>query len=414
MNDVRCRQERTFTVIAVLVGFFAATALSEGLLRWYLPTQDLYYVWPPRLNIVFRPDPDILPGVQGDARFVINSSGIRGDEFADDQDFRVLAIGGSTTECTYLDQAETWPSVLQNRLERVLGRKVWVGNVGKSGMNTRDHILHTKYLLPQFPKIDAVLLLVGVNDFHLATSDTNNDPQSALRPEHEEKQRRRSFARIPAQGPWYHVSRTGLWRLISAGREATAVRALNPPVQTTTGEMYRTWRDHRRRAQTIVDDLPDLGPALDEYRRNLEATVGHVTQQGARLILITQPSMWWPDLGPSEQRLLWMGGIGQFQEGKAQGYYSVSALDRGMRQYNAVAMEVCRNHSLTCIDLPNLLPRDTSIFYDDVHFNESGSRTVADLVANHLSTSHLAGKTLSIRNATLVSEPDSRLALSPR
>ena len=119
-------------------------------------------VWPPHLNIVFRPDPDILPGVQGDARFVINSSGIRGDELADDQNYRILAIGGSTTECAYLDQGETWPYLLQNRLARVMGQKVWVGNVGKSGMNTRDHILHTKYLLPQFPKIDAVLLLVGV------------------------------------------------------------------------------------------------------------------------------------------------------------------------------------------------------------------------------------------------------------
>ena len=130
------------------------------------------------------------------------------------------------------------------------------------------------------------------NDFHLATSDRNYDPQSALRPEHEETQRRRSFSRIPAQGPWYEFSRTGLSRLISAVKEATAVRAFNPPVQTTIGEMYRTWREHRRRARAIIDRLPDLRPALDEYRRNLETIVGYVTQQGARLILITQPSMW--------------------------------------------------------------------------------------------------------------------------
>lgn len=387
MDGKRRRRKRWFTLIAVLAGCMVAAALGEGVLRWYFPAQDLYYVWPPDLNIVFRPDPAILPGVQGDARFFTNSSGVRGDEFSDDQAYRVLAIGGSTTECAYLDQAETWPALLQDRLARVLGRKVWVSNVGKSGMNTRDHVLHTKYLLPQFPRIDAVLLLVGVNDFHLATSDTTYDPQAALRPEYEEKQRRRSFARIPAQGPRYHYSRTGIWRLISVVKEVTIVRTLNLPAQTTTGEMYRTWREHRLRGRTIVDNLPDLKPALDEYRRNLDIIVGHITQKGARLILITQPTMWRPDLASSEQQLLWMGGIGQFQEGKAQGYYSVSALDRGMRQYNAVTMEVCRKHSLTCIDLSDVVTRDTSVFYDDVHFNESGALTVAKLVADTLRTS---------------------------
>ena len=35
-------------------------------------------------------------------------------------------------------------------------------------------------------------------------------------------------------------------------------------------------------------------------------------------------------------------------------------------------------------DLAAHVPRDTTAFYDDVHFNESGARIVADLVTRHL------------------------------
>jgi hypothetical protein len=45
---------------------------------------------------------------------------------------------------------------------------------------------------------------------------------------------------------------------------------------------------------------------------------------------------------------------------------------------------VCRERGLECVDLAAKLPRDTSVFYDDCHFNESGARRVAEVLAEHL------------------------------
>src|SRR6185436_6887283 len=44
----------------------------------------------------------------------------------------------------------------------------WVGNVGRSGMTTRDNALHVKYIIRELPHMDAFVALVGANDFQLA------------------------------------------------------------------------------------------------------------------------------------------------------------------------------------------------------------------------------------------------------
>lgn len=145
-----------------LVSLALALVLGELALR--LASPGRYYVWEPGIRKIFRPMPSIMPGIQGESRFFINEHGLRGDPFSPDQGYRILAVGGSTTECLYLDQTEAWPRLLQERLNAGSGRRVWVGNVGKSGQMTRNHLVQVETLTRQYPRIDAVLLLAGVND----------------------------------------------------------------------------------------------------------------------------------------------------------------------------------------------------------------------------------------------------------
>ena len=53
---------------------------------------------------------------------------------------------------------------------------IWVGNVGKSGHDTRHNRLQVEKLLDQYPRIDMVVLLEGVNDmrFWLNSHGTTN------------------------------------------------------------------------------------------------------------------------------------------------------------------------------------------------------------------------------------------------
>ena len=106
--------------------------IAEAVVRALSPADSC--VWPPNTVLINRPEPGTIRGVGPEARFEINSAGIRGDEFSDSRDYHILAVGGSSTECLYLDTDKAWPYALQQMLNAQLqGERVWVGNIGRSG-----------------------------------------------------------------------------------------------------------------------------------------------------------------------------------------------------------------------------------------------------------------------------------------
>ena len=94
--------------------------------------------------------------------------------------------------------------------------------------------------------------------------------------------------------------------------------------------------------------------------------------------------MWREGLPPDKERLLWMGGVGNFRFEKRSSYYSAKALRAGMDLYNNRLREVCRTEGVTCIDLAAALNDDLSAYYDDCHFNQKGAVKVAEILAAQL------------------------------
>jgi lysophospholipase L1-like esterase len=347
-------------------------------------------------SMVFQPDSRYVHGIEGPARYDVNAAGYRGPPFgADAREYRILLVGGSTTECTLLDISENWGTIVQQNLVRTSdGRSAWVGNVGRSGLTARDHAVTVKYLLPQYPRIDLVVVLAGVNDLTAALRQGENyeRPKPITAPEAERLQIRNAFMLSPhgfrrpilesgarEKLPWYKDTRLyDLARRARLGKQARSV------VEQIGGTKLEQWRSHRRQASAMIDRLPDLEAPLDEYRSNLRAIVKAARSGGSDVVFLTQPSLWKPNITPEEERLLWLGGTGSFQEEPGHAYYTVSALSEAISRYNATMMEFCRVEGLNCFDLAAAVPQDTTLMYDDVHFTEAGSALVGRLVAQHL------------------------------
>jgi hypothetical protein len=234
-----------------------------------------------------------------------------------------------------------------------------------------------KYFLPAIPKIDAVIVLAGVNDLHIRLSDLNYDPHTTTKPTFEQEYMRAAFAIAPPVLPRYHYKRLGWWRLAKTIKDSYMTEAIAQPIQDVSGKTLSQWRRYRQGAEQIVDAMPVMTAALAEYRRNLNAIVDLAHQRGVRPILVTQPTLWRSGMTQEELDLLWMGGIGSFQLGKGHQYYSAATLNTIMQQYNETLLDVCRIRAIDCIDLAGSLPKDTTVFYDDVHFNETGAQQVA-------------------------------------
>jgi lysophospholipase L1-like esterase len=373
--------------LRVLFGLLVGVAAVDALARWLVP--DGYYVYPPGFREVFEAAPEIVHGVHGNSEFTINELGIRGDPFAPEQRFRLLAVGGSTTICIYLDDRETWPYLVQQGLDAQLGPgESWVGSVGRPGHTTVQHAIQVEKLLQQHPEVDAVILLVGVNDLliHLVLAiepesaarilKGANDPTALLAS---------AFSVFPPHGAQEHwLLRTGIGRLWASRHFALSGSGPDAAALDAGGLRLAEWRSARQQASRLREGLPDLSAALDQYAFQLNRILDVAQAQGVRVIFLTQPSLWREDLSPAEKNLLWTGGPPLDRIAPGKDYFSIGALAEGLRRYNARLLQVCRERGAECLDLAELLPRTTSMFWDELHFTEEGARRVADLVADYL------------------------------
>lgn len=366
---------------AAYVLFVVAFALigSEFFLRALLPAPQNYYIWPPNMYVVFEPSEAATPGVSGPGRFRTDSLGLRSDEPPPDRKQTIYVFGGSTAIDVFLDQDRAWVQQLQTKLNMATGEpKTWVGNLARSSMATLHNLLMFEYLLPELPKPDLFVNLVGVNDLQLALKS------SYLRDMTMETHMSWTFSERPARGGfWHRLALVRFYERIADWWEKSRLG----PTQTYNADGYITWRKCRRKAppENIVDRLPDLTAALAEYEKNLNELVDRGNAYGAATIFLTQPTIWSDHMGPQETDRLLAGGIGPNNVWcEEHRYYSPRALAEGMAKFNATLLDVCRRRNLFCIDLAAKVPKDARYFYDDMHVSNAGADLVSDIVARSI------------------------------
>lgn len=378
-------RQRLFSGILLIGSVAVSLLIAELVLQRFSVAR--YYVLPPGLKQVFHPVPETMPGVSGPSAYSVNAVGTRGSDWSDDHRFRILAIGGSTTECLYLDDSEAWPWLLEKRINESPGaEKAWVGNVGRSGHNTRNHILQVEKMLEQYSEIDLLILLVGINDLALRLlQDSDYVPLSQETEKYRQKLFYRSFALIPPMEPALpFFQRLALWQQMRRIKKVIIKPGIEDNLQDETGEIYAKWRSFRKSALVLRDELPDLSSALLEYAQNINTIIETAREHGVEVMLLTQPALYKENLEEELANLLWFGGVGSFQFTAGSEYYSIGAMARAMQAYNQVLLDACEQSGVSCLDLARQLPKDTTVFYDDVHLNESGAEKVAAMVAESI------------------------------
>lgn len=366
-------QKAALILISVLLSLFAA----ELILRTFMPADDKYWVWQPSLHYVFHPDSSIFYGIKGPSEFSISKDGYRGKEF-NRSEKNYLCLGGSTTECLYLDNSETWFS----QLSLILPKSIF-GSIGKSGCTTREHYIQLKYYAPQLGKLNGVIMMVGLNDMMKRLSqDTLFDNNFQFTQPIEDSLVNTILLSNSSEKKWWR--KTALFQLFKKVNHQNE-KEVNWKLQDDRGETFKAWRTYRTQATTIIDSLPDLYTALGEYERNLQLIYAETKRQGTNLILINQSALYKDSMTAYENSLLWMGGIGNFQKSAGHAYYSAKALNHALSLYNQRLAEFCATRKdVKLIDIASSLPRDTSVFYDDCHFNESGALKVARLISEQM------------------------------
>jgi len=372
-----------------LVGFFAlciTIAAIELVLRATL-AEGGPALWTPGLRTTYKMDTKLMPGVSSNVTFTVNRLGLRGPEMPSDRHtYKIIAVGGSSTECLALTDAKTWPQQLMDDLNQGQQiRPVWVGNAGASGHTALHHLVLLQNL-PVLSQVDALVFMIGINDLEATLIQRGGPADNNIWKDVREFRER--LADEPGSGyPLFRhlylfklIRRTGLTLWLVAHYKIH---------EEDEAEM------RRKRAHFPRVPLPDLALGLQEYRVRLERIAHECGARHMRCIFLTQPSMWRSDLPQAEKALLVFGWVGRL--GDPSGYLTVDDAQLALNQFNQAELDVCHETGMECLDLASIVPKDSTAFYDDVHFNEGGAKIVGRVVTEYL-VSRPPFRSLSLRH----------------
>jgi lysophospholipase L1-like esterase len=379
-----------FGVPLALVSVLLTAAAAEIGLRL---TRDPDRVYPYHRNWVtwFYPSEAITPGVSGPSRFSTNSYGTRGPELGD-QRIRILTIGGSTTACTVLDDSETWPAILMQLLNEKAGDPdfVWVTNSGVAGQNSDHHLMHTKYLLPELPQLDYVIVYAGLNDVGKWLYQSDFDPHYLEKQEnwnHRMGEAFRESSYTPADWPVY--KRLELWKrasILKAAVKSWLARHQDNDRKGIVQDAELQWmreeqERHRQHRTEFVHraKLDTLPLALDAYESNLVRMIGYIRAAGAEPIYVGQAARNPAEMSDEERDHVWMGAM---DGGRA--YVEGNQFLEFVALHNERMREVAERYGVLYIDLQALLADAGPVFYDGHHFDERGARIAAERLSDVL------------------------------
>lgn len=357
-----------FFIIFVTIIF--ALLFAEAINYLQLSKVTFYSVWPPNLEYTFFPNSSIFYGINGESHFTINNLGYRGIQFNNhENEYRTLIIGGSTSECLYLDDKEAWPDLLMNSLKKTKDNKRIISmNIGKSGHGLRNNILELKYL-PENYEPDLVIMMLGINDVLFKIS--RGDAWVPFNESEFDNTESYTFTLSPGY-TWRSTITYKIYRYLSLKFEG-----IHP--QDTFGNTLAENRLKRINSENWINKDIDWNASLEDYEKNLRRIISLSKEKNITLLFSTQPYLWKKNMSEKENSSLWM--TTDFNGN----FYSLDIMIEGMNRFNAKMLEVCRENSdIFCIDLEKEIPKTLDYFYDDVHFNEKGSMLVAEKIESYL------------------------------
>ena len=354
--------------LLLLFGTVVALFLLELSLRLYNPVQAR--IKGNRIvlttNKTYHINNDIVTGLDPQIIVSRNSIGFRGpNPPADVQNhFSLVTIGGSTTQCFFLSDGQTWTAQLGKNLEQSF-KSVWVNNAGLDGHTTHGHlILLEDFITNLHPKV--ALFLVGVNDIaRAAISDWDaENVKSGVQ-----------FGSVKAFIKSLSAYSEVVSLFLNGYRSYTAYKAglIHDQVDLTQ-RGYLDVPEAEQRENFLQNVKPEF---INGYQERLIKIVEICRKNGIEPVFVTQPLL--VGFGTDDVTgvdLARVRAYGPRQTGKM--YWDV------LEAYNDVTRKVAKDQGVLLVDLAREMPKSSRYFYDFIHFSPQGAHVVADILYESL------------------------------
>lgn len=344
-------QNKNIHIYAIWFGVFL---VIQSILSPVLMQSD-FKTLPPNMHQIINIKAGV-PGISGKQTITTDSKGFRTTKKIDYQnkaDFRIFAIGGSTTEQLFLDDKATWTHLLQENLSKITGMNVEVINTGVSGLRAIHHLATLRKISTMHP--DLAIFLVGINDW-------NRQIKLAFSKETDLK--------TPGITRQQLVFRkTLLGKTLDRAFKYSMGLIKEPEIIDEMGDYFV--RGSLERA-TVVSFTPDT--VSQEYAETLSTISDECKKYKLKCMFITQPTGYHHGATEKFKKDFWMTPPNQNYSVDFDSMVRLAAL------YNAYLIKFSKENNHYICDPASRLVPTVENFQDDCHFTTSGARNMSAII----------------------------------
>ncbi|PTX61505.1 GDSL-like lipase/acylhydrolase family protein [Kordia periserrulae] len=338
---------------------------------FYPPIGNMYIEsqFDPNLKLQFATEEGLLgfENYKDTTNFTINNYGFRGDKLImpkPSNEYRIFAIGGSSTESLYIDDADVWTQVLQENLNRenYQNKIVKVYNAGKSGDNIQDHIAMLSHRIIHLQP-DEVIVFCGINDVTRLMLDDNPLKFNTT----EKKDNNVGFGKMLG---------VFLYEFQIPRRLYYAFKSEEDALETIEIESNYQKKVKKTQARPVENQLPttDYG----NYANKVKTLIGICRANNIKLIFATQVVTWDTE-DKALQNWHWMTSRGGVR-------YNAQKLQQKVDSINDVTINESMKFGVPVFKTDSIIPKTSDYLYDDCHFNPAGNKKMGEELATFIKT----------------------------
>ena len=297
--------------------------------------------------------------------FTINNYGFRGEDLQmpkPNGEYRIFAIGGSSTESLYIDDKDVWTQVLQENLNRenYQNKTVKVYNAGKSGDNIQDHLSMLAHRIVHLQP-DEVIVFCGINDVTRLMLDKNPLKFNVTKQNDEEISFKNMFGVFMYE---FQIPR----RLFYAFKNE------DDDLETIGIQSKYKKKVTKTQSRPIENQLPTVD--YGNYTNKIKSLIGICRTNDIKLIFATQVVTW-----DTEDEALkswhWMTSRGGIR-------YNAEKLQQKVDSINMITVHEGEKFNVPVFKTDSIIPKTSTYLYDDCHFNPAGSKKMGDELATFI------------------------------
>ena len=271
----------------------------------------------------------------------------------DHPDKVIVFLGGSTTECMYMDADHRFPYLVGKILEEETGQRINSYNGGMSGLNSLHAIdLLINKVIPLHPRV--VVFMENINDLSTLLYEGTYWNRHMVRSPLETLKKKQMVGKLLKEMLFPELNE--------------AYRNLR---ETLTGKPKDEFAGARGKKLTV-----DKAKLVHEFAMNLQTLVCICQAHEITPVLMTQENRITPH--PDPVIAAYLGRYG------TETGLSYACLKELYDAFNDTIREVGQKNHVMVIDLAREIPPDKKYLYDIVHFNDAGSELAAQIIAARL------------------------------